>query len=83
MSQTHARQFVSPSLIVTSPKPGVPKTDYKKFCLWLPDWCPCCISDKAERKNVSPCEGPEQQNRKSLKLKRTRSKKGVVLLQRK
>ena len=41
------QEVVSQSLIVTSSKPGVPKEHYKKFCLGLPDWCPCCAGDES------------------------------------
>ena len=66
MNQTHAKEVVSPSLIATSPKPGLSKTDHKRFCLGLPDWCPYCMSDTAE--NAPPhgaaesVPGEEQRN---------------------
>ena len=41
------REVVSESLIVlTSLKLGVQKEHYKKFCLGLPDWCPCCTGEE-------------------------------------
>jgi len=44
-----SRAVVSPSLLRSSPKPGVSAEHYQLFCLGLPEWCPCCIK-MAERK---------------------------------
>jgi len=60
MSQTCAKEVFSPSLITTYPEPGLSKTDYKKFCLGLSDWCACCMSDIAE--NAPPRGAAQEEN---------------------
>ena len=47
-------EVVSLSLISSSSKPGVTKEHYKKFCLGLPDWCPCCIGDELSMAENDP-----------------------------
>ena len=52
-------EVVSKSFIARPPKSFVPN---RRFCLGLPEWCPCCM-DKSDDKPA-----------KSLKLKRPRAK---------
>ena len=52
------REVVSESLILTSLKPGVQKEHYKKFCLGLPDLCPCCAGEELNMaENSNPNAG--------------------------
>ena len=41
-------EIVSQSLIVHSSKP---EEEYKKFCLGLPGWCPCCADNNMAENN--------------------------------
>ena len=44
-------EIVSKSLLRDSS--DLPTDNLKKFCLGLPDWCPCCIEGMAEKENVT------------------------------
>jgi len=67
----HEGKVVSQSLILPSPKPDVPKGHYKKFCLGLMEWCPCCICDKLNMAENNPDRSSElrEGSLKSLQLK--------------
>ena len=73
------REVVSESLILTSSKPGVQKEHYKKFCLGLPDWCPCCAGKELNMAENSNPNGGVKNSKgrsssgKSLQLKQTRA----------
>ena len=75
-------QIVSQSLIVSSARkrPNA-NNDLKKFCLGLPDWCPCCINDDEHPKKHtaadSTLERSEGGGSKALKLRRTKDNSGV------
>jgi len=60
------QEVVSKSLIVTPPKSFIPNS---RFCLGLPEWCPCCIEkDKATGTDMASTD-----KSKCLKLKRPRA----------
>ena len=66
-------EVVSKSLLKNSS--NLPPEELKKFCLGLPEWCPCCQNDGMER-----CDGGSeslQTRGKSLSLKRSLSKNSV------
>ena len=66
-------EVVSKSLLKNSS--NLPPEELKKFCLGLPEWCPCCKNDGMER--CDDDSAPLQTRGKSLSLKRSRSKNSV------
>ena len=67
---TEEREIVSASLLRMTAKPGVASSDYKPFCLGIPDWCPCCVTKEENRKSLSlkrPCGNPVNKNAKKQK----------------
>jgi len=65
-------EVVSQSLILPSPKPDLPNEHYK-FCLGVPEWCPCCICDKLNVAENNPDHSSElsEGSLKLLRLKRS------------
>lgn len=68
MSETHAKQVVGASNF-NSPKSRLFNRDYKKYCLGLPGWCPCSISDSGDMtENLQAHEGGEPEVREQNKI---------------
>ena len=60
-------EIVSKSLLKRSS--DLPPEELKKFCLGLPDWCPCCIIDRGMAETNENCDDSTVAHGKSLTLK--------------
>jgi len=45
--------LVSKSLMRKGPTSGYSADHYKRFCLGLDNWCPCCIEMEQPKKSLS------------------------------
>ena len=64
-------EIVSQSLIISSPtKSKKSDSELKKFCLGLPEWCPCCMKSDSDKKKLENNSEGSGSKSLSLKLKR-------------
>ena len=58
---------VSKSLIRKRPTSGNSSDHYKRFCLGLDDWCPCCINMERPKKSLSLKQPHDKQDKGDCK----------------